>query len=386
VVRLTPGWEDLENNTGYRKVNTIRRQVFDLEFKTLVTEYCVDVYENIDTGEIIKGEFPKDVAAPVQYGPELRNLVIYLRVEGVDSYGKIAALVLDRFGLQISEATIVNILQEANLSVVLDDCEAAAAIDTANSPRANSDETSINVNGKNQWVHILTSDLFVNFFLHAKRGMEAMKAWGMLENFTGVLVHDCFAPYFKYKNFKHALCNAHIIRELQAALEVGQGWAEDMIELLLDLNVYKIQYGGLLPPSLQAWAVQCYEKIISKGYDSTGGRVLARPPNQKGKRGRFAKPSYRNLLERLDLRQDAVLRFITAPCVPFTNNDAERPVRSLKVRIKVSGCFRSEAGARAFCRMKGYILSCKKNGISPPDAIRMMLNNETPDFIAEILS
>jgi transposase len=248
--------------------------------------------------------------------------------------------VYDTYKYPICKGTLVNFVKDADASKVLDDFEEAAALDLEESPRANSCETSIKVNGKNHWAHILISLGFVSFFLHPKRGQEAFDAWGMLRRFTGVLVHDCFAPYFKYDNCKHALCNAHIIRELQAAVDVGQSWAEDMIEFLLDLLELKYWYGGLLPLQLQCQARERFGELLAVAYESTGGRVLARPPGQEGKRGRIPKASYRNLLERMDLRQDALLRFIEDPNVPFTNNDAERPVRSLKVRLKVSGCFR----------------------------------------------
>jgi transposase len=176
----------------------------------------------------------------------------------------------------------------------------------------------------------------------------------------------------------------HILRELKEAMEVGQKWAYKMSELLKDLNILVDCHGGVLPLTLQAWYRKVYKEIIAEGYKETGGLVLVRPPGPK-QRGRIPKTKSRNLLERLDLRKDAVLHFMTDRLVPFSNNDAERPFRMVKVLLKIAGCFRSFEMAQGFCRMRSYLVSCSKNGIGKYEAIKMILEKETPQFIREWL-
>jgi transposase len=385
-VELTPDKEKYENNPDWRVKKQTSRQVIDLNAEKQVTEYTVTVYENIHTGEIVSGEFPEGVPAPVQFGPELKRMVILLRDEDHMSYERIATFIYDQFGIAISEATLVNMVTEAENSPVLDDFEEAAEKELSASSVLNADETGLNVAGKNFWAHILTNGLFVLFFLHLSRGKEAVEAMGIILKFMGVLVHDSWRTYFGFSNCIHALCNAHIIRELNLAIEMGQDWALDMQELLLDLCVLTACHGGVLPSALQDWARKEYRAIIDAALAATGGEILARPPGQAGKKGRIAKPKYRNLLERLRDFETAVLRFMTNPDVPFTNNNAERPIRMLKVHMKISGCFCSEKHARGFCRMRGYLVTCKKHGISAGEAIRMIVNNEVPQFIREALS
>ena len=207
---------------------------------------------------------------------------------------------------------------------------------------------------------------------------------GFLPKFKGIGIHDCFAPYFKY-GMIHALCNAHLLRENDCAEEMGQEWAGKMSELLLDLNLLTDCHGGMLPPRLREWAVKEYRKITAEGMAATGGEVLARHVGQVGKRGRIAKPKYRNLLERYIKYEDAVLRFTTDVNVPFTNNDAERPIRAIKLHLKVSGCFRSEEMGEGFLLMMGYLDYCRKNGINGFEAIKMLIIDEAPEFITKWL-
>jgi transposase len=284
----------------------------------------------------------------IKFGPEVKNMVVLLREENHMSYERISEFIKEQFGLEISEATLVNIITEAEASPVLDAFEEAAENSLTESPVNNVDETSVSVKGKNYWVHILANIYFALFFVHPKRGKEGYEAMGILQKFRGILVHDCWMAYFILTECLHALCNAHILRELELAVDMNQAWASDMQELLLDLCILTSCHGGALPQALQDWAREEYRAIIAKGIAATGGPILARPPGQEHKKGRIAKPKYRNLLERLRDFEDAVLRFMTNPDVPFTNNNAERPVRMLKLHMKVSGCFRNEEHARGF--------------------------------------
>jgi transposase len=386
VINLTPDRDRLENDPAWEKVKSIKRRVVDAKISTETIDYVVDTYRNVETGETVTGEFPKGVNAPFQYGPELISLILQIRDRHNSPYANIADFIKENLGIDISEGTICDIVRRLESSPVLDAFEEAAKKDILNAPTVNADETSMSLNGKNVWVHLLTTPLFVFLFIHAKRGREAMEKCGLIGQLKGYLVHDCWAAYFFFKNVVHCLCNAHILRELAAASEMGQKWADLLSEHLLDIEELTKCYGGMLPLHLQCWAREKYRKIIALGYESTGGKILARPPGKKGKRGRMAKPKYRNLLERLDAREDAVLRFMIDRNIPFTNNDAERPVRQLKLHDKISGCFRSLIFGIGYCRMRGYLESCKKNGISSIAAIKMLVNGETPSFILKWLA
>jgi transposase len=383
VVVLPPP-EKVAGPDWRREDDVERRQVIDLEIRKTVVEFQAPAWVNVRTGEKVRAAFPEGVEAPVQFGENVKAVSVILR-DMLNAPFEKASDFFETFGLSVSPSTIVNMVREAEGSHVLADFERAAKADLPNDPCLNVDETPLKLGLEKVWAHGMVGRAFTLFLVHPKRGLEAIKEIGLLENFTGFLVHDCLASYFALAGCVHCLCGAHILRELQAAVDMGQKWAEDMRELLLDTCEEVCCYGGMLPLHLQAQAVKEYGRITAEALEATGGVVLARPPGQKGKRGRFKRPKYRNLLERLVRHEDAVLRFMTSPLVPFTNNNVERPIRMLKVRIKISGCFRSLDMVEGFCRMRGYILSCQKNGITAHEAIKMAVRGQVPDFFSERL-
>ena len=174
-------------------------------------------------------------------------------------------------------------------------------------------------------------------------------------------------------------------RELCYASDMGQDWADRMSELLYEVLDLTKLHGGQLSEELQETVREDYRSIIADGYEATGGMKLKRPEWQKGRRGRIAKPKYRNLLERLDKRMDWVLLFTTDARVPFSNNLAERPVRPVKTHLKVAGCFRSDRMAQGFLRMRSYMDTCMKHGINGFQAIKMLADGELPDFVKKWL-
>lgn len=197
------------------------------------------------------------------------------------------------------------------------------------------------------------------FFPHEKRGGIAMQAMGILEKFQGILCHDHWKPYFKF-NCLHALCNAHHLRELERAFEQdGQKWAKKMQDLLIEMNNETTKANGLLAP----------------------------PPATKkpdGKRGRTANTKSRNLLERLRKFQTETLLFMTNKIVPFTNNQGENDIRMTKVQQKISGCFRSLQGAQIFCRIRGYLSTCRKHSMQPTEALQILFSGKLPEFVPKI--
>jgi transposase len=247
----------------------------------------------------------------------------------------------------------------------------------------NADETGINVNKKTIWLHCASNPLWSYFFPHEKRGTDAMNAMGILPIFTGTLVHDHWKPYYTYSCL-HALCNAHHIRELEyAAVEDKQIWASSMQTLLLEINdAIKAQDNGTLTKNLCTRYEKKYDQIIADGEVEC---PLPETPIIEGKkkRGRVEKSKSRNLLERLRDYKGDTLRFMHDPLVPFTNNAGENDLRMTKVQQKVSGCFRSMEGAKIFCRIRGYILSCQKHDVKITDALALLFQGKMPAFIDE---
>jgi transposase len=244
------------------------------------------------------------------------------------------------------------------------------------SPCLHVDETGININGKRHWLHGTSNDKWTNFFPHAKRGTEAMNEINILPHYHGILCHDHWKPYYKY-DCTHSLCNAHHIRELTRAWEQDkQKWAHKMKRLLEKMNDAVNQVGGRLPhKEAEQWKVQ-YRELLGKA------EIECPPPDKPAekRRGRIKRSKARNLLERLINYEEDVLRFMTQTCVPFTNNAAENSIRMTKVQQKISGCFRSTRGAEIFCRVRGYLATCRKQGVSATQAMELVFEGRLPEL------
>lgn len=247
-----------------------------------------------------------------------------------------------------------------------------------NSAVVHADETGINVGGERIWLHNASNDKWIYFYPHTIRGKEAMDEIGILPHFAGVLCHDHWKPYLKYQDCEHALCNAHHLRELERANEQDdQRWAKSMKNLLIEMNEATKEAGGAL--------AEKKAKPFLKRYRSTLTRADKECPRNTqradGKRGKIAQSKSRNLLERLLKYEYEVLRFLTNPEVPFTNNQGENDIRMTKVQQKISGCFRSIHGAKIFCRIRGFLVTCRKHGVSPAKALADLFSGRLPDFV-----
>jgi hypothetical protein len=244
----------------------------------------------------------------------------------------------------------------------------------AAAPVAHFDETGARVAGRLHWVHSASTSSLSLFTVHAKRGQQAMDQAGVLPRFGGVAVHDGWAPYWRYQNATHALCGAHLLRELDAiSEEPGQGWAAGMAELLVDAKLVadRARAVGLRWPDDQARArlhVR-YERLLADGQ-------AANPPpparNPRRRRGRARRSSAARLLARLDTHRDEVLRSLDDCRVPFDNNQAERDLRMVKLQQKISGCWRTLAGAEAFLALRSYLATARKHGMNPLAALRQL--------------
>lgn len=346
-----------------------RRQVFDLPPQSLtVVEHRAETVFCPGCGHRTTAAFPPEVTASVQYGINLRSIAVYLQQYQLLPFERTSELMQDLFGVSISAGTLVN---------AITDCAAAVEVSVEKiremiqgSPVAHFDESGIAVNGALMWCHVASTESATHFTLHPKRGAEAMNEIGILPAFGGRAIHDCLGSYFDY-TCKHGLCNSHLLRELVFLHEMlHQRWAEPMIDFLLAIKTAvgkKILRSDSFAEEQLRRIERRYASILRKGYAEN---PMPEPdPNSKRKRGRPKKGKARSLLERFENHRSAILAFLYDFQVPFDNNLAERDIRMIKLKQKISGTFRSEEGGKAFCRLRSYISTARKNAVGIIDAI-----------------
>jgi transposase len=331
-----------------------RRQEFDLpEPRLEVTEYRIAQNTCPRCRKIHKGKFPEGINAQAQYGTGVKALVTLLNSEYKLPFERIQTLFQDLYGYAINESTIYS--ANAVCHDKLADTQALIQEEIIGSPTVNSDESGIRCNGKLHWLHVASTPLFTYLFVHPKRGKEAIESEiSVLKRFFGWLVHDCWSSYFNLQHLKHAVCGAHLLRELQALMEAQSQWAASCKAFLLET------YNTPLEERLEKRAEieQRYDTILQQAQKEEPG------PIKTGFKGKYKRTKGRNLLERLQKFKSAVLAFAFNAEVPFTNNQAERDIRPVKVKQKISGCFRTFKGAEHYARIAGFISTTRKHKLN----------------------
>lgn len=359
---------------NYKDLGVETRQVIDIEFKRVVTEYQAQILED-ECGNRFVAPFPDGVNSRIQYGNGLKAHAVYLSQYQLLPYDRIREYFTDQLDIPLSSGSLFNFINTAYAK--LEETNALEIIKShlINENVLHTDETGININGKRQWLHNGSSLKWTYLSAHEKRGHDAMDEIGILPEFQGVMCHDHWKPYYRYESL-HSLCNAHHLRELTRAYEQdGQVWAETMRVFLLELNQTVDEAGGILSQEKQTAHLVEYQRILK------AGELESPPPIQpEGKRGRPKRTKSRNLLERLQNYESDVLRFMTDVDVPFTNNQGENDLRMAKVQQKISGCFRSKHGAKMFFGLRSYLSSCKKQGVSASTALALLLNGMLPNI------
>jgi transposase len=311
-------------------------------------------------GEISTGCFPTGVEAPVQYGPVIRALGVYLHVFQHIPYDRARQVILDLSGTEVSTGTLKAWVDQAAGGLTEFDEQLRRLLNKARV--VNFDETGARIAGRLGWVHSASTEQLTRYTMHAKRGVEAIDAAGVLPGFAGIAVHDGWRAYASYTDAIHALCGAHHLRELLAAEQAGETWALGMSCLLLDTKVLvdQAKADGLTALTQQALTElhASYRAVIALGYSEHPG--LAENAAKKMKR-----PDAQNLLLRLDDKQTEALRFATDFHAPFTNNLAEHDIRMVKLQQKISGCWRTDQGAERYLRVRSYISTARKQGHRP---------------------
>jgi transposase len=338
-----------------------RRQVFDLPpLKLEVTEHRVMLKECTACGHRNRGTFPAGVACGASYGAGVKGVLTYLNQAHLLPSERSCQIVTDLFGQPVSEGTLESAI--ALCAAELAETETCIKQGLARAAVAHFDETGMYVDGKRMWLHSASTPQLTHYACHAQRGATATKAIGILPAFGGRAMHDGFSSYWQY-DCAHGLCNAHHLRELIFAHEQGQRmWARQMQALLVEIkravDIAKAQAQTALARTQLADYEQRYVAILQAGLEEEHHD----PSPPSGQRGRKKQHKSKNLLDRLAQYQDETLAFMKDFAVPFDNNLAERDLRMMKVKQKVSGCFRTTPGAQAFCRIRSYISTMKKQG------------------------
>lgn len=360
------------------------RQVYDIPPLPLeVTEHRVEVKRCPACGQQNEGEFPAEATNVVQYGPRLKGVMVYL-MEGQLLPSERACQVLSEvLGVSVSEGTLYNTREQCFQQLEPIASEIQAAIMDSNV--VHFDETGMRVNGKLWWLHVACTSGLTYYFIHQNRGTVAIDEMGILPEFAGKAIHDGWKSYGGY-GCEHFLCNAHHLRELQFILErYEQPWAFQMslllVTILRQVQVAQAQgYAALPPDQLQAFEAR-YQAVIDQGW--AANPTLAPPPDAPKQRGRAKHSPPHNLLLRLQDQQAAVLGFMYDFAVPFDNNQAERDIRMMKLKQKISGSFRSANGAKMFCRIRGYLSTLRKQGHNLLDALFALFSGKPKPLLLQ---
>ena len=340
-----------------------------------VTEFQAEILQD-ENGKQYVAPFPKGVSQAAQYGSGIKANAVYMNCYQMSSLSRIEDHFQDQLGLPVSKGSVYNFSTEAYK--LLEPFEDWVKKMLLKSEVNHADETGVNINAMRHWLHVLCNEKYTLFHIDPKRGSTATQAMGILPSYTGTIIHDHWKPYFTYTDCTHALCNAHHLRELTFAEEQdNQKWAAKLKKLLLSAHNEVQQHGGVLPADKILQIQAKYRDIIARGEAE-----CPPPPIPKvKKRGRPKKTKSRNLLERLRDFETETLRFISEARIPFTNNQGENDLRMTKVQQKVSGCFRSEEGAKTFARVRSYLNTCRKHGVNPTEALTCLFDGQWPEFM-----
>jgi transposase len=352
-----------------------RRTKIDIVFEKVVEHIDAEVKQCPNCKATTKGRFPQDMPGKLQYGNGLKAFAIHLIISQMVALNRVQKQISAMIGSVISEASLLKFVWRLYQS--LEQWEAGAIESLLKSPSLHVDETSFRVEKKNHWIHVYSSGEITLKLLHRKRGKEAIVGLNIIPRYGGVIIHDCWRSYLSYEHCGHGLCGSHLLRELTFVVDSNSySWARN-IKKLLQETCRKVAgceekcLGAKEYANLQ----KRYRNILTRG----GKELPEIPPKPKGKRGKMAKSDAHNLWERLKKYETAVLLFAREPYVPFTNNRAERDLRMAKVKQKVSGCFRSERYAHAYCRISSYLQSMASQGVNPLVAIQIALAGNLPE-------
>ena len=370
-----PHYEDCQA----KAVIKAKRQVADFNIVKQIDEYRKREFECPLTNKTYTGEFPANVPGNIQYGPHFQALITTLNTAGAVSYGRIADIFCKGFGFPVSEGTIYNTIHRFTEMVKPAYEQIGEKLKKADV--AHFDETGIKLHKKLYWAHSCSNGDYTYLTLSQFRGKKGMDEMGILPVFKGVAVTDCWGAYFRYKDLKHAICGAHIHRELNWVIEnhPDQEGAKETLAVLLEMFKAKEQAIAAGRSELTPEEKESFENRLDKGI-AKGIKENPPPAPVPGKKGRPKKGKALSLFERLQKYKDALCLFARDFKVPFTNNEAERTFRCAKSKLKVAGEFRSENGAKDYLIIRSYTDTARKHGYSTYEAIQKAYEGN-PNFI-----
>jgi transposase len=338
-----------------------RRQVVNIKIVREVTEHQVEIAE-CECGEQWEADCP--YSAPVQYGESVQATLVYLREQQHLSFDRVQQTCTDLFGFTPGDGTITAAIEKC--VVLLEPTAANIKNGIEQSPVQHNDESGLRVEGSGHWVHVASTVSLTYYFVHKKRGRKALDELGTLNGYEGVSIHDRYATYFTLLCV-HGLCNQHLLRDLKHLSDnLGLDWAAGMAVLLLQAHEIKQDWKGEVPPNM-------LEEIRCAYDDELVGAQLQADALPKD--SQQAKASHK-LIGVFKKRKEQILLFLTRPDIPFTNNQAEQDIRMVKLRQKISGGFRTLQGAQNMCIIRGFISTCRKQGLNIFQALLDIMSNK----------
>lgn len=364
-----------DNLSNAEVINVERRQVFDLPpFCLEVTEHQVQTQICCTCGSLNKGVFPESVSAPVQYGNRVKAFCLYFNNFQFIPYERVSQAMENLLGVRVNESSIFSYNKELFENLSITDMMLKSRI--LSSKVLNLDETGFYLNGKRNWLHSYSTPSLTYYSNHEKRGTIAMNEIGILPLFNGIGVHDFWKSYFNY-DFRHTLCNAHHLRELNFVIETDKlDWSAKIKDLLLNIkskvdDAKFIGHNSLSKEIVNQYSSD-YQYILNEG-------LLNYPKSESRKQTKG-----KNLLDRLINHKDSVLAFMYNFDIPFDNNQAERDIRMMKLKQKISGGFRTQNAADYFCRIRSFISTAKKQGQNILQQIFLAI--ESKDYVPQFLA
>jgi transposase len=363
-----------------------QRQVFDVPpLRLVVTEHQAEVKHCPQCGQTNQAEFPGEVSQLSQYGVGFKALLVYLNQKQFIPLARVSEFCQELFQQPVGEGTIV--LANAQVAAQVEPVnEQAKQYLIQTDETVHFDETGLRVVQKLHWLHSASTERVTCYHIDPKRGQAGIDRAGILPQRTGNSCHDDWPPYYRYSQAAHTSCNSHHLRELAFLQErYPQPWQPLLAELLLEIKhrVAEAKAQGLtqLNPAQITSFQRRYTELIQQGL-----QLNPLPDKPPGKRGKLKQPPPKNLLDRLNNHQRAVLAFMYDFKVPFDNNQAERDIRMVKLKQKISGCFRSQEGAKVFCLIRGYLSTAQKNGLGALEALRLALSGSpfVPVFFPQL--
>lgn len=350
------------------------RKKIDIVYEVITHTVTAEVKICPECGIQNKGKFPKGMEGKIQYGIGVKATVINFLCVQMSSLERTQEYLKGIVGRLISQAVLLKYIFQ--LYEALEDWELSMIDKLLKSHHIHVDETSTKVDKKNYWAHSYSAADITLKFIHENRGSEAIDEIGIIPRYGGVIIHDCYASYFKYENVEHALCGGHLLRELKFVEEsTGDHWARSMKKILQQAAE---TVGNR--PKLRILKEKEYKQLQSR-YRNILTRALKELPEfpiANGRRGRLKHTDAQNLWMRLKKHETSILRFARDKNIDFTNNRAERDIRISKVKQKVSGCFRTLKYAQCFYRISSYLKTMRYKGYSSMQAIMLAYQGNIP--------